>query len=90
MRSGPLDQNVSENGLHLHGSVQSEARCSNFISVSQVLLRYLVQKDLGFVVRATSEEQQRAALDVYRHEFKIPEKEVTLLEAIARKTGYED
>ena len=58
--------------------------------MSQVLLRYLVQKELGVVVRATSEENQRLALDVYRHEFQLPEKEVILLEAIANKTGDEN
>ena len=54
------------------------------------MLRYLVQKALGVVVHATSKEQQRAALDVYRHEFQIPEKEMTLLEEIASKTGDKD
>ena len=58
--------------------------------MSQVLLRYLVQNELGVVVHATSEENQRLALDVYRHEFQLPEKEVILLEAIANKTGDEN
>lgn len=60
------------------------------VSRSQVLLHFLVQKDLGVVVSATSLEKQRESLDVYRHGIRLPPREMHVLECLANNNKYDE